>query len=135
MIDKIEGITVMVSNQQKALDFYIQKLGFDVKLDTDTAGYRWIVVGPKNSDTVISLVDLSQLEKNSEFKEMKKSESRIGTNTGIWFYAKDIISNYIELKSKEVEITKPVKQIWGGTMCTVYDQDKNSYGLVGDSEE
>ena len=135
MIDKIEGIKVMVSNQQKALDFYTQKLGFEVKLDTDTAGYRWIVVGPKNSDTVISLVDLSQLEKNSEFKEMKKSESRIGTNTGIWFYAKDIISNYKELKSKGVEITKPVKQVWGGTMCTVYDQDKNGYGLVGDSEE
>ena len=68
-------VTVMVSDQQKTLDFYIQKFGFDVKLDTDTAGYRWIVVGPKNSDTVISLVYLSQLEKNSEFKEMKKSES------------------------------------------------------------
>ena len=40
MIDKIEGITIMVSDQQKALEFYTKKLGFDVKLDTDTAGYR-----------------------------------------------------------------------------------------------
>ena len=135
LVDKIEGISVMVSDQQKAVEFYTQKLGFDVKLDTDIAGYRWIVVGPKNSDTVISLVDSAQLKKNSELKEIKKQESRIGTNTGIWFYAKDIMSEYKELKSKDVEITKPVKQVWGGIMCTLYDQDKNGYGLVGDSEE
>ena len=135
MIEKIEGIEIMVSNQQKALEFYTQKLGFDVKLDTDTAGYRWIVVGPKNSDTVISLRDSSQLEKNSEFNKSKRLESKIGTNTGVWFYAKDITANYKELKSKGVEITRPVKQVWGGVMCTLYDQDKNSYGLVGDSEE
>ena len=73
----------MVSDQQKALEFYTQKLGFEVKLDTDTAGYRWIVVGPKNSDTVISLQDSSQLGKNSQkADEIKKMESKIGTNTG-----------------------------------------------------
>lgn len=75
------------------------------------------------------------VRKKSEFKELEKQESKIGTNTGIWFYARDIMSEYKELKSKEVEITKPVKQVWGGIMCTVYDQDKNSYGLVGDYEE
>jgi len=41
----------------------------------------------------------------------------------------------MELKSKGVEITEPAKQIWGGIMSTIYDQDKNSYVLVGDSKE
>ena len=59
MIDEIEGTMVMVSNQQKALEFYTQKLGFEKKVDVETK-YRWIAVGPKNSKTVISLVDPSK---------------------------------------------------------------------------
>ena len=134
LVDKIEGISVMVSDQQKAVEFYTQKLRFDVKLDTNIAGYRWIVVGPKNSDTVISLVDSAQLKKNSELKEIKKQESRIGTNTGIWFYAKDINSVYETLKSRGVEITKPEKQPWGVIMSRFYDQDRNEYSLLENPE-
>ena len=131
MIDQIEGIVVMVSDQEKALEFYTQKLGFEKKLDTDTAGFRWIVVGPKDSDTVISLVDSAQMKKESP-EEIERAESKIGHSTGVWFYTKDIKKTYAELSQKQVEITEPVKQIWGGTMCTLYDQDKNSFWLVGD---
>ena len=69
-----------------------------------------------------------------ENKDIKKLEDKIGTNTGIWFYSKDINSTYEELKSRGVKVTEPTKQVWGGILCTVYDQDKNSFGLVGDSE-
>ena len=31
VIDEIEGVTVMVSDQQKALEFYTKKLGFTKK--------------------------------------------------------------------------------------------------------
>ena len=134
MIDEIEGMTVMVSDQQKALEFYTEKLGFETKLDTDVAGFRWIVVGPKNSNTVISLADPTSVEKWSE-KKSKKLDLKIGTSTGIWFFTKNIDDTYHELQSKGVEITKPEKQVWGGIMSTLFDQDKNSFGLVGDSEK
>ena len=134
MIDEIEGITIMVSDQQKALEFYTQKLGFEKKLDTDVAGYRWVVVDPKNSNTVISLVDSAQM-KNESQEKIEHTKKKIGTSTGIWFYTKDINTTYRELKSKGVEITEPVKQVWGGIMSTIYDQDKNNYGLVGDSKD
>ena len=62
VIDEIEGIMIMVSDQQKALDFYTQKLGFVKKVDTDMAEFRWIVVGPMNSNTVMSLVDPTKLK-------------------------------------------------------------------------
>ena len=121
----------MVSDQKRALDFYTQRLGFEKKLDTDTAGFRWIVVGPKNSDTVISLVDSAQMKKESP-EEIQRASSRIGHSTGIWFFTKDIKKTYAELKAKQVEVTEPQKQVWGGIMCTVYDQDRNSFGLVGE---
>ena len=68
-------------------------------------------------------------------KTPEEPEKRIGTPTGMWFFAKNIDKAYEELKSKDVEITEPKKQVWGGILCTVYDQDQNSFGLVGDSEE
>lgn len=134
MIDEIEGMTVMVSDQQKALEFYTEKLGFEAKLDTDVTGFRWIVVGPPNSKTVISLADPVTVEKWSE-KKSTKLDLKVGTPTGIWFFTKNIDDTYQELQSKGVEVTKPERQVWGGIMCTVYDQDKNSFGLVGDSEQ
>ena len=123
----------MVSDQQKALDFCTQKLGFEKKMDTGVAKYRWVVVGPKNSSTVISLVDpVKMREWPSEIIDQAKL--RIGTSTGIWFYAKDIDAAYQELKSRQVEITKPEKQVWGGVTNSICDQDKNILGLAGDSE-
>ena len=55
----------------------------------------------------------------------------IVTPTGVWFFAKNLDQTYQELKSKGVEITEPKKQVWGGILSTVYDQDKNSFGLIG----
>lgn len=134
MIDNIEGIIVMVSDQQKALEFYTQKLGFEKKVDNNAAEYRWIVVAPKNSNTVISLVNPT-LMKDWPSEIIEERKARIGTTTGIWFYTKNIETTYQELKSKQVEITKPEKQVWGGVMSSIYDQDKNILGLVGDSKD
>ena len=132
VIDEIEGIMVMVSDQQNALDFYTQKLGFAKKVDTHVTGFRWIVVGPKDSNTVISLVDPTSMKGWSE-DLINDAEKKIGTPSGIWFFTKNIEETYKELKSKGVKITKPEKQAWGGIMSTIYDQDENSFGLVGDS--
>ena len=134
MIDEIEGMMVMVSNQSKALEFYTQKLGFEKKLDTEESGYRWIVVGPKGSKVVLSLVDPSSMSSWPQ-ENIDSAKKKIGTSTGIWFYSKDIESTYQELKSKGVEITTPEKQAWDGIMSTIYDLDKNSFGLVGDSKD
>ena len=134
MIEGIEGIIVMVSDQQKALEFYTEKLGFEKKTDTDVAEYRWITVGPKNSNTVISLVNPA-LVKDWPPEITQQAKLRIGTTTGIWFYTKDIDTTYQELKSKQVDITPPEKQVWGGVMSSIYDQDRNILGLVGDSKD
>ena len=98
------------------------------------SGFRWIVVGPKDSKTVLSIVDPNSMKEWAE-KTPDNPEKRIGQPTGIWFFTKNIDQTYQELKSKEVEVTEPKKQVWGGILCTVYDQDKNSFGLVGDSTD
>ena len=123
----------MVSNQQKALEFYTLQLGFEKKVDVENENFRWIVVGPKNSKSVISLIEPERMKHWTD-ERINQAKNRIGTPTGIWFFTKNIDDVYHDLKSKDVEISPPKKETWG-IMSDFYDQDKNSFGLVGESQE
>lgn len=46
----------MVSDQQKALDFYTNKLGFDVRSNMEFRDVRWIEVAPKSSTSTVSFM-------------------------------------------------------------------------------
>jgi lactoylglutathione lyase len=134
MIDSIGGAVVIVSDQQKAIEFYTQKLGFELKSDIpvgggNTEGLRWVEVAPKASQSTISLMvpNPMMMSDGVEIEAIKKS---IGAETGIWFYSKDMQSSYEELKGKGVDITAPEKQEWGGTMSKVKDQDGNSFSII-----
>jgi lactoylglutathione lyase len=135
MIDSIGGAVVIVSDQQKAIEFYTQKLGFQVKSDipfgdeSSTGGLRWVEVAPKESQSTISLMvpNPMMMSDGVEIEAIKKS---IGAETGIWFYSKNMQSTYEELKDKGVDITAPEEQEWGGIMSKVKDQDGNSFSII-----
>jgi lactoylglutathione lyase len=136
MIDSIGGAVVIVSDQQKAIEFYTQKLGFELKSDipfggssSSAEGLRWVEVAPKESQSTISLMVPNPIVMSDgvEIEAIKKS---IGAETGIWFYSNNIQSTYEELKSKGVDITEPEKQEWGGVMSKVKDQDGNSFSII-----
>ena len=137
MIDSIGGMVVIVSDQQKAIKFYTQKLGFELKSDipfgssssSSAEGLRWVEVAPKKSQSTISLMvpNPMMMSDGVEIEAVKKS---IGAETGIWFYSNNIQSTYEELKGKGVDITTPEKQEWGGVMSKVKDQDGNSFSII-----
>ena len=56
MIDTIGGKVVMVSNQASALEFYVNKLGLQKKVDMQFGPMRWLEVAPPNSESTISLM-------------------------------------------------------------------------------
>src|SRR5919108_499819 len=118
------------SNQSRAVEFYTQKLGFEVKSNMQFGdNIKWIEVAPKESNSTLSLVEPNrELLKTDE--EINRAKMKIGTDTDVWFYANDIESTYKELKDKDVNLTKPEKQDWGGTMSILKDQDGNLFGLI-----
>lgn len=130
MIKTIGGTIVYVSNQSRAVEFYTQKLGFEVKSNMQFGdNIKWIEVAPKESNSTLSLVEPNrELLKTDE--EINRAKMKIGTDTDVWFYANDIESTYEELKGKGVNLTKPEKQDWGGTMSILKDQDGNLFGLI-----
>jgi uncharacterized glyoxalase superfamily protein PhnB len=133
MIDNIGGIVIFVSNQAKAIEFYTQKLGFDVKGEYPYKKTKWVEVGPKTSTTTISLMEPHpDMMTNEEIEQAKKE---IGTMTTLWFYTKDINNTYKELQEKGVNITEPKKQDWGGIMSHIKDQDNNILTLISSYED
>jgi uncharacterized glyoxalase superfamily protein PhnB len=55
--------------------------------------------------------------------------------TNLWFYTKNIDNTYKELQEKEVNITEPKKQDWGGIMSQIKDQDDNILTLISSYED
>ena len=125
----ITGISVVsldVSDQDKALDFYTNKLGFEKRMDAPffdgTQEHRWLTVAPPGSSTQIVLI--------KGYGDW--SEERVGRNSsGISFSVEDIVGTFADLKAKGVEITEePNQQPWG-MQAQFKDDDGNSFVVVG----
>lgn len=53
-------VTVPVSDQDRAKDFYVGKLGFEVIYDRDMGPIRWLQVSPKGATTSFTLATAEQ---------------------------------------------------------------------------
>jgi len=120
MITCARSIPLYVRDQQKAVDFYVGKLGFEKRRDEPMGpGARWIELAPRGAETV--LVPFTP----------PGSEDRIGTFSGIVFDSDDIEGTYRDLVAKGVEFTQPPQlQPWGMKMALFQDPDGNGFVLV-----
>jgi len=118
MIRRVKFVTVPVHDQDRALAFYTQKLGFKVMTDQpfdDTQ--RWIELQIPGADTRVVLF-------TAEFHK-----DRVGTPFNGAFASDDVEKTYIELRERGVEFTsEPQKQEWG-TFCIFKDPDGNEFVL------
>ena len=62
MITNLETVTVYVNDQDQALDFYVNKLGFEKRADNPIGpGMRWVTVAPPGGKTEIVLARIKQV--------------------------------------------------------------------------
>jgi len=47
MIQRLTATTLFVADQDEAKDFYVNKLGFEVRMDQTMGDFRWLTVSPK----------------------------------------------------------------------------------------
>ena len=56
-ISQLGTVLVPVSDQDRALEFYVEKLGFEKRNDTPFGeGERWVEVAPPSASTTIALI-------------------------------------------------------------------------------
>ena len=118
VIKAIKFVSVPVTDQQRALDFYTQMLGFRVITDQPfDDNQRWIELGIGRSSSGISLFT------------PEGHENRIGTFTGISFVADDVMATHRELAAKGVNFIQEPQQADWGTAAIFADPDGNQFVL------
>ena len=118
MLKGVRLVSIPVRDQNKALDFYTEKLGFSILTDQPFDGkQRWIELSLPGSDTLLALY------------APKGQEDRIGTFSNIAFYSDNVQQTYEELKSRGVEFLAPPKKEHWGTSSVFKDADGNQFAL------
>jgi catechol 2,3-dioxygenase-like lactoylglutathione lyase family enzyme len=118
MIKGIKFVGIPVRNQDQALRFYTEKLGFQVITDQPMGpGQRWIELKIPGAETGVSLFTPPGLE------------DRIGTFTNFSLYSNDVEKTYEELKGRGVEFLAPPKKESWGTSVIFKDPDGNQLHL------
>ena len=119
MITKAKTVGVYVSDQDRALDFYVNALGFEKRRD-DPMGSEagWIEVALAGAETVSKITPA-------------KVPMRSSSPGGVYSTrCDDIRSTYEELRDRGVEFTEePSEQPWG-MWAQFKDVDGNEFGLI-----
>lgn len=118
MINHIQVTTVFVNDQDKAIEFYRDTLGMEVRIDTVMGeGFRWVEVVPAGAVTSIALLQ-------------PFPGASVGHPTGMIFDTDDVKAFYEDKKDK-VNFTKtPEAQPWGGVMAEFSDPDGNGFSIA-----
>ena len=126
MITRISAVSVVVSDQDRSLAFYSQKLGFELQMDAPMGQSRWIQLAPKGAQT--SLV-LGKPTEDMPPEIYQRTKSMMGGFTNFIFEVDDLEASYRELSARGVEfVDTPAQQPWGW-WATIKDPDGNIIGL------
>jgi lactoylglutathione lyase len=118
MIKSVKFVSVYVSDQDRALAFYTQKLGFTVVTDQPMGpDARWIELKIPGAETGVVIV-----------KPMMP-DHRIGGFMNLSFVADDVQKTYDELSARGVEFIQPPKVEQWGTSAIFKDPDGNTFVL------
>ena len=132
MITKMNHVSIFVLDQDRAYDFYVNKLGFKVHTDAPMGpGMRWLTVcPPEQSDLEISLMPIVEgMMFQKDAAEKMRELVRAGTFGFGVFECNDLRATYEELTAKGVEFSKPPTQEFYGYEALFKDDSGNWFSL------
>ena len=124
---KIKLTSVFVDDQEKALHFYTEALGFAKKTDFSNGPYRWLTVAsPEDPDgTELQLA----LNNNPAAKTYQQAlfEQR---QPAAMFYSDDVQADYERMKSRGAVFTMPPTDVTASKIAVVNDTCGNLIQLT-----
>ena len=118
-IGDVLTIGVPVSDQDRALQFYLDRLGFEKRRDVPLPQFdgRWIEVAPEGASVTIALVPA-------------REGTPAGVQTGIRLKTGDAAAVHSDLQARGVEVVELLR--WPGVpaIFAVRDQDGNRLEIV-----
>ena len=123
-VNKINTVVVPVADQDRAVSFYVEKLGLEKRVDIPFGnGYRWIEVGPSGAETTIALAPPPEGKPSGNVE------------TGIGLHTDEIDAYHADLKAAGVDVDPEVSRM-GGPVPPLFwlrDPEGNTLMVVGNS--
>jgi catechol 2,3-dioxygenase-like lactoylglutathione lyase family enzyme len=117
MIRGIKFGTIPVRDQDTALAFYTEKLGFNILTDQPMGDQRWIELGIPGADSAVVLFT------------PEEHKDHVGTFAHISFWCDNVEKSYQELMKKGVVFEAPPQKMPWGTFVKFKDPDGNLFLL------
>lgn len=132
MIQKLSHATVYVFDQDAARDFYVNKLGFEPRVDQKMEnGFRWLTVSPKGQpDLEVILMKVDGPNIKPEVSAALKSLLAQGGLNGGALHTDDCRQDYEVMKTKGVEFLAPPAERFYGIECTLKDNSGNWFSMT-----
>jgi lactoylglutathione lyase len=127
MPQSIANIALVVKDYDEAIQFYTQKLKFDLIEDTPlTDQKRWVLISPRGSKGTNLLLAKA---------DSPEQESHIGNQTGgrvfLFLHTDDFWRDYREMKSEGVQFHEEPRDEVYGTVAVFSDLYGNKWDLLG----
>ena len=133
MIQRYSHSTLYVTDQDAAREFYVQTLGFELRMDQEFGGFRWLTVGPKGQpDFQLILMKVGANTGNDPEATEQIRALLTGGKLGAAgvFETADCRKTYEELSAKGVEFLAPPEDKFYGVEAVFKDSSGNRFSLT-----
>ena len=115
---KVKVTSVYVDDQEKALHFYTEVLGFVKKTDFSNGPYRWLTVAPPEDPdgTELQLA----LNDNPAARAYQQAMFQQG-QPAVMFFTDDVKGDYERIKARGAEFVMPPTAVTGSTIAKLKD--------------
>jgi predicted enzyme related to lactoylglutathione lyase len=136
---KLANINVWVHDQEEALAFYTDKLGWEVRADVqlpEIPDFRWLTVSPPGQpDVAIVLMEVPGPPVFEEETRQKVLDVMAkGAATGLFLNTDDFNASYEELKGRGVEFSEEPTERPYGIDAGFHDPSGNAFRLIQQAE-
>jgi catechol 2,3-dioxygenase-like lactoylglutathione lyase family enzyme len=116
---EIRVVILPVADSDRAIDFYVEKLGFEKRRDTAFGDrYRWVEVYPPSGTTAIALAP------------PPPDGAVTPTQTGISLVTSDIEATHAELKARGVDVDAEISRMGGPVPPMFWLRDADGHALI-----
>ena len=123
---KIGNVALVVENYNDAIDFYTQKLNFELIQDTDLGGgKRWVQISPRNSNGTNLLLALADSE-----DQLGAVGNQSGGRVFLFLQTNDFWRDYESMKAKGVIFNEEPRVEQYGTVVVFQDLYGNKWDLL-----
>ena len=124
---KIKLTSVYVDNQENALRFYTEVLGFTKKADFSNGAYRWLTVAsPEDQDGAQLQLALNNNPAAKAYQQAIFQQNQPAAN----FFTDDVKGDYDRIKARGAEFTMPPTDVTGSSIAMLKDTCGNLIQLT-----